>query len=92
MAGSGDAPPVVLGVDIGTTSTKAVAYDTTGRQLASNSVGYPLSEPQPGYAEQDPQRILDAVVTSVRATVAELGRPVAGLSFGTAMHSLIGLD
>ncbi|MEV4808513.1 gluconokinase [Micromonospora avicenniae] len=92
MAGSGGAPPVVLGVDIGTTSTKAVAYDTTGRQLASNSAGYPLSEPQPGYAEQDPHRILDAVVTSVRATVAELDRPLAGLSFGTAMHSLIGLD
>ncbi|SIR93987.1 gluconokinase [Micromonospora avicenniae] len=92
MAGSGGAPPVVLGVDIGTTSTKAVAYDTTGRQLAGNSAGYPLSEPQPGYAEQDPQRILDAVVTSVRATVAELDRPPTCLSFGTAMHSLIGLD
>ncbi|TYC07117.1 gluconokinase [Micromonospora sp. WP24] len=92
MAGSGGSPPVVIGVDIGTTSTKAVAYDTTGRQLATNSAGYPLGEPQPGYAEQDPQRILDAVVTSVRATLAELDRPVAGLSFSSAMHSLIGLD
>ena len=83
---------VVVGVDIGTTSTKAVAYDTGGRQLASHSIGYPLNEPHPGYAEQDPELILDAVVDSVRAVVAELSGPISGLSFSTAMHSLIGLD
>ncbi|SCE78542.1 gluconate kinase, FGGY family [Micromonospora coriariae] len=83
---------VVVGVDIGTTSTKTVAYDTGGRQLASQSVGYPLNNPEPGYAEQDPHLILDAVLESIRAVVAELDEPVAGLSFGSAMHSLIGLD
>ncbi|MEK8107961.1 hypothetical protein NKG94_28475 [Micromonospora sp. M12] len=41
-------PAVVIGVDIGTTSTKAVAYDTDGRQLGSHSVGYPLDDPNPG--------------------------------------------
>jgi gluconokinase len=83
---------VVIGVDIGTTSTKTVAYDTGGRQLASQSIGYPLNDPQPGYAEQDPHLILDAVLQSIRAVVAELTEPVTGLSFGSAMHSLIGLD
>ncbi|MBM0234239.1 gluconokinase [Micromonospora sp. STR1_7] len=85
-------PAVVIGVDIGTTSTKAVAYDTDGRQLGSHSVGYPLDDPQPGYAEQDPQLILDAVLRSISMVVAELVQPVAGLSFSSAMHSLIGLD
>ncbi|MEV0426512.1 gluconokinase [Micromonospora sp. NPDC050495] len=83
---------VVLGVDIGTTSTKAVAYDTGGRQLAAHSIGYPLDEPQPGYAQQDPQLIVDAVVGAIRAVVEQLPMPVAGLCFSTAMHSLIGLD
>ncbi|RLP95015.1 carbohydrate kinase [Micromonospora sp. CV4] len=83
---------MVVGVDIGTTSTKTVAYDTGGRQLATQSVGYPLDGPQPGYAEQDPQLILDAVLESIRAVVAELTEPVDALSFGSAMHSLIGLD
>lgn len=82
----------VVGVDIGTTSTKAAAYDTGGRQLAVHSIGYPLGEPHPGYAEQDPRLILDAVVGSVRAVVAQLQEPVAGLCFSTALHSLIGLD
>ncbi|MFU8870433.1 gluconokinase [Micromonospora sp. SL4-19] len=85
-------PAVVVGVDIGTTSTKAVAYDAGGRQLAKHSIGYPLDEPHPGYAEQDPQLIYDAVVDSVRAVVEQLREPVAGLSFSSAMHSLIGLD
>ncbi|MCW3839188.1 gluconokinase [Micromonospora yasonensis] len=83
---------VVVGVDIGTTSTKAVAYDTGGRQLAVHSIGYPLDEPHPGYAEQDPKLIFDAVVGTIRAVVEQLPDPVAGLSFSTAMHSLIGLD
>ncbi|MGW3895780.1 gluconokinase [Micromonospora profundi] len=88
----GTAPGVVIGVDIGTTSTKAVAYGTDGRQLASHAAGYPLNDPQPGYAEQDPDVILAAVVGSIRSVVAELSTPVAGLAFCSAMHSLIGLD
>ncbi|MER7419397.1 gluconokinase [Micromonospora peucetia] len=84
--------PVVIGVDIGTTSTKAAGYDVDGGQLAHHSVGYPLDEPQPGYAEQDARHIHAAVLESLRTVVAELDRPVAGLSFSTAMHSLIGLD
>ncbi|MEH0980877.1 gluconokinase [Micromonospora sp. CPCC 205556] len=84
--------PVVLGVDIGTTSTKVVAYDTGGDRLAHHSVGYPLEDPHPGWAEQDPQLIFDAVVECLRTVAGELPGPVAGLSFSTAMHSLIGLD
>ncbi|MEU8260394.1 gluconokinase [Micromonospora sp. NPDC048999] len=83
---------VVVGVDIGTTSTKAVAYDTGGRQLAAHSIGNPLAESHPGYAEQDPRVLFDAVVGAIRAVVDELPGPVAGLSFSTALHSLIGLD
>ncbi|MEV4497568.1 gluconokinase [Micromonospora arborensis] len=85
-------PGVVIGVDIGTTSTKANAYDTTGRQLASHLADYPMNNPQPGYAEQDPQLILDAVLKTISMVVAELAVPVSGLAFCSAMHSLIGLN
>ncbi|MEV4465024.1 gluconokinase [Micromonospora echinofusca] len=84
--------PVVIGVDIGTTSTKAIAYDVDGVRLAHHSVGYPLDEPHPGYAEQDARHIHAAVLEAIGTVVAELDRPVAGLCFGTAMHSLMGLD
>src|SRR5829696_7235595 len=83
---------IVIGVDLGTTSTKAVAYDTSGAEVASASNGYPLEEPHPGWAEQDPALILDAALRSVREVVSEVDGPVAGLSFSSAMHTLIGLD
>ena len=57
---------VVLGIDIGTTATKVVAFDPSGRQRAAASIGYPLDEPRPGAAVQDPDVILRAVVDAVR--------------------------
>ena len=89
----GEAARVVVGVDIGTTSTKAVAFDTEGRLLASHNAGYPLREPHPGHAVQDPRLILAAVLESIREVVAEVGAGcVAGLSFSAAMHSVIALS
>jgi gluconokinase len=84
---------VVIGVDIGTTSTKVVAFDSAGNEVATAGQGYPLDEPAPGYAVQAPERILAAVRDSIRQVVAEVGAErVAGLSFSCAMHGLIGLD
>ncbi|WOF21885.1 gluconokinase [Microbacterium betulae] len=83
----------VIGVDMGTTATKAVAYTVDGTQIASASQGYPLEEPHPGHAVQDPDLILGAVYQCVREVVAEIGADrVAGLSFSSAMHSLLALD
>ena len=89
------APPVVIGVDIGTTSTKVIAYDTTGRRAAEAEAGYRLDEPHPGEAVQDPDVVVSTVVATTRRVAADLrrsGAQVAGLSFGSAMHSLIGVD
>jgi gluconokinase len=83
----------MLGVDIGTTSTKVVAFDTQGTLVASHSLGYPLLEPHPGHAVQDPWDITRAVWASVAAVVEQVGVDrVAGLSFSSAMHSLMGLS
>lgn len=85
--------PVVLAIDIGTTSTKAGAYTPSGDPVATASAGYPLETPHPGHAVQDPERILEAVYTATAAVVAEVGADrVAGISFSSAMHSLVGLD
>ena len=84
---------VVIGVDVGTTATKVIAYDVEGTALANASEDYPLNQPEPGAAVQDPSEILAAVRAAVRSVTAELGdRAVAGVSFSAAMHSLIGLD
>lgn len=84
--------PVVLGVDLGTTSTKVGAFDARGRLVASANHGYPLDEPSPGHATQDPALIVAAAFRAVCEVVAQVGASrVAGLSFSAAMHSVVGL-
>ncbi|MEW9673232.1 gluconokinase [Ammoniphilus sp. 3BR4] len=86
---------VVIGLDIGTTSTKAVAFGPRGRIRAVHSVDYPLIHPQPSWAEQDPNRILEAVVESVRHVMLKAKaapKDLQAIGMSTAMHSLIALD
>jgi gluconokinase len=86
---------VVIGIDIGTTSAKAGAFDAEGCETGAVEVAYPLLAPQPGWAVQEPGVVVDAVVEATRGAVAAARGArldVAGLSFATAMHSLVGLD
>ncbi|RRK09844.1 gluconate kinase [Lactiplantibacillus garii] len=82
----------ILTVDIGTTSTKVVLYDQTGRVVASANHGYSLCQTTPGMAEEDPDAIYQAVVTGIQAVSRQTHAPIAGISFSAAMHSLILLD
>jgi len=92
-AGSGE--EVVLGVDLGTTATKVAAFTTTGDVVVESEAEYPLEEPEPGWAEQDPAAILAAAreaVRSVARRVRERGGRVVGVGLSGAMHSLIAVD
>ena len=44
----------VLGVDLGTSSTKTVLFESNGRQICEATREYPLYQPHNGWAEQDP--------------------------------------
>ncbi len=82
-----------LGVDIGTTSTKAVAFDEASGMLAKHSVVYDMQHSQPNYSEQEPVEIFKAVVTCINKVVGEMENtaPVF-ISFSAAMHSLMAVD
>ena len=58
--------PVVLALDVGTTSTKAGAYTTSGGLVAAASSGYALRTPHAGHAVQDAGEILAAVFDAAR--------------------------
>ena len=45
----------LVGLDVGTTGVKAIRISETGEVLARHEEEYPLSIPQPGWAEQDPE-------------------------------------
>src|SRR3954465_10443014 len=87
--------PVFLGVDVGTTSTKTVAFSAEGEAVVSSSVGYPLLTPEPDRAEQDPAAVVSAALESMASCAAQArdgGYEVDGVSFSAAMHSLVGID
>jgi len=88
------APDLVLGVDIGTTATKAVAFAAPdGAAHGHGEALHRLDEPEPGAAVQDPEALWEAVGDAVRDAVAGLDPArVAVLAFSSAMHGLLALD
>lgn len=85
----------IIGIDIGTTSTKSVLFTEAGKVVGKASVGYPLYTPDVATAEQDPEEIFAAVVKTVRQVIethAIAPSSILGLSFSAAMHSLILVD
>src|SRR6188768_862212 len=82
-----------LGVDIGTTSAKAVAFSASGEILSQYSAGYEMLHPQTGWCEQSPDEILQAVVEGINRVQNELAPAQPTLiSFSAAMHSLLLVD
>jgi gluconokinase len=78
-----------IGIDIGTTSTKAIAFNKSGKILAQYHVYYEMAHPQPDWSEQNPDEIVAAVNTAISHVVAHCDTPPLLLSMSAAMHSLI---
>jgi gluconokinase len=85
---------VLVGLDAGTTATKAVTAGADAVVRDVVSVGYPLLVPAPGWAELDARRLVGAAVralTDVVRAAQERGDRVVGLSLSAAMHGLVPL-
>ena len=85
----------MIGVDMGTTSTKTIAFSLQGQVISSANRKYPILYPEPGFCEQDPDEILRAVVSTIREVTDDLKDkdcPPLALSFSSAMHSLIAVE
>ena len=87
--------PLLMGLDLGTSSLKAVLIDSAGAVRASTARPYPIDTPHPGWAEQDPQTWVDAAAECVRACLdhaqVQTDR-VAGLGISGQMHTLVCLE
>jgi xylulokinase len=90
MTGS---PPIVVGIDLGTSSMKAVAIDRDGSVVARARAGYPTARPEPGRAEQRPSDWLRAL-GRVTAALAETVPPARWGAIGLSgmIPSLVLLD
>lgn len=68
----------ILGVDIGTTGTKAIAFTADGRAVARGYADYPLITAEDGRAELDSAEVVEALGTAIRSAVAEATAAGAG--------------
>jgi len=71
---------LVLGVDIGTTSTIGLLLDLPGRVLATASRPVALSSPQAGWAEEDPAEWWANLCSIVPELLARAGRRVGDIA------------
>ncbi|MCT3430829.1 gluconate kinase, partial [Limosilactobacillus fermentum] len=85
----------LIGVDVGTTSTKAVLYDQQANVLQDFKQGYSLYRDASGMAEQNPDTLVEAVQSVIKqaAQAANLDQgKLLAVSFSSANQSLILLD
>jgi xylulokinase len=79
----------LVGLDVGTSGVKALRLSPEGAVIARVEEEYPLSIPQPGWAEQDPEDWWRAA----EAALARLGgEEAAGIGISGQMHGLVALD
>jgi gluconokinase len=83
---------VIVGLDVGTTGVKAVAFGVGSpwRRVAIRE--YPLLRPAPDRVEQDPGAITRATAEALTECVSGVGGAgIIAVSVSAAMHDLIGL-
>ena len=84
-----------LGIDIGTSSLKAVLIDRDQRILGSRSAGLEVSRPHPGWSEQDPDSWWTACLAVLDGLAKDHPREMAavkGIGLSGQMHGATLLD
>ncbi len=88
-------PPLLLGVDLGTSAVKVLACTPGGRIVTESSSFYPLETPRPGWVEQDADAVYAATLKTVHEVLADIhlrGNDVAAIGFSSAMHGILPVD
>ncbi len=82
-----------LGIDIGTTSVKAVSFSAEGKIISEQANFYSILHPQPNFTEQNPEEIFKATIDVINKVIAKMENisPLF-ISFSAAMHSIIAID
>ena len=79
-----------IGIDVGTSGTKTLLMDQTGRVIKTASAEYPMMQPQNGWAEQDPALWWGAAVKTLRAVLDSFdAADVVSVGLSGQMHGLV---
>jgi xylulokinase len=84
--------PVLIGIDVGTSSVRAIAFDPRGRRVAAETRPTPTRLTETG-GEFDPEAIFATVVENLRGLGKALaGRSVAGIAVASIGESCVLID
>jgi glycerol kinase len=83
---------LLLGIDEGTSAVKAVLYDADLHQLAEARREKPLTHPRPGWVEQDPQAVLNAVVDAVAEIINDAPGEITACGLDHQGESVLAWD
>src|ERR671921_1183157 len=78
-----------LGIDLGTSSVKAVVVTLDGTLAGQAAGDYRVSSSRPGHSESDPADWLVATADAVKAAVAEAGVEPAAIGLSGQMHGVV---
>lgn len=82
-----------IGIDLGTSAVKLLLMDGNGKILNVVSREYPLSFPQPGWSEQNPDEWISNTFSGIEELTTGFDKAqVAGIGAGGQMHGLVVLD
>ena len=83
----------VLGIDLGTSSVKAVLTTSSARVLAQSRESYRVDHPHAGWAESNPEDWRRAIIAAVREVLAQADtHTVAGIGLSGQMHGVTVTD
>ena len=82
---------MLLGIDLGTSSVRAVAVDETGAVRAVGAREYGIDSPQPGWAEQDPDGWFACTCQAIGEVIAQGVDPsqIQAVGFSGQMHGTV---
>jgi xylulokinase len=85
----------LMGIDVGTSGTKAILISEDGKLLAESSRSYPIYSPEPSWFEQDPEDWWKAASEAIRELLGTSGvspSNIKGIGLSGMYHGLVILD
>ena len=83
---------MLLGLDLGTGSVKALLMAGDGDTIGEGSASYPVRSPRPGWVESAPEDWSKALASATRAAVGPHGAEVVAIGLSGQMHGVVLTD
>ncbi|MBN2177158.1 MAG: glycerol kinase [Demequinaceae bacterium] len=92
MADRMPADALVVAIDQGTSSTKAIVVDASGKVVGQASVPLGQTHPEPGWVEQDPLELLSSVKSAIQKVASKVSGTIVAMGISSQRESALAWD